>query len=78
MEVKKDEEDQLIWKSEEAAPESMLSVTVGRVITTLLTARPRKLHDVVSRFSQDPKRTTSSLLGIISLHYSYIQIFFIN
>uniref|UniRef100_A0A2N9IX14 Uncharacterized protein n=1 Tax=Fagus sylvatica TaxID=28930 RepID=A0A2N9IX14_FAGSY len=63
MEVKKDEEDQLIWKSEEAATESMLSVTVGRVITTLLTARPRKLHDVVSRFSQDPKRTTSSLLA---------------
>ncbi|KAK9986731.1 hypothetical protein SO802_031682 [Lithocarpus litseifolius] len=69
MEVKELEEEetqQLIWKSEEESrpPQSMLSVTVARVINTLLSARPKKLYDAVSRLYPDPnkKKTTSGSL----------------
>lgn len=61
-----EKEEQLIWKSEPAPPESMVSVTLGRAMTTLLTARPTKLHDAVSRLFSDPKTITkrvSSSLG---------------
>ncbi|XWS66376.1 hypothetical protein CRYUN_Cryun05aG0194100 [Craigia yunnanensis] len=44
------EPQQLIWKSE---PESMVSVTIGRAMTTLLTSRPKKLHHFISRLSPD-------------------------
>ncbi|KAI3667410.1 hypothetical protein L6452_42467 [Arctium lappa] len=46
------EEHKSIWKSEEE--ESMVSVTVGRVMTTLLTARPTKLIDSISRLQSSP------------------------
>ncbi|KAL4587515.1 hypothetical protein LXL04_000386 [Taraxacum kok-saghyz] len=41
------EEHIIIWKSEEE--ESLVSATVGRVMTTLLTARPTKLINSISR-----------------------------
>ncbi|KAG8503992.1 hypothetical protein CXB51_002318 [Gossypium anomalum] len=44
------EQKQLIWKSE---PESMVSVTIGRTMATLLAARPKKLHHSISRLSPD-------------------------
>ncbi|XVE61173.1 hypothetical protein DITRI_Ditri06bG0018400 [Diplodiscus trichospermus] len=47
---------QLIWKSE---PESLVSVTIGRAMTTLLTARPKKLHHSISRLSSDFSNKTS-------------------
>ncbi|XP_059462765.1 uncharacterized protein LOC132191689 isoform X2 [Corylus avellana] len=49
-----EEEHRLIWES--VPPESMVSLTVGRAMTALLSARPRKLHSAVSRLSSDPKR----------------------
>lgn len=76
MEVKELEEtQQLIWKSEEESPppppQSMLSVTVARVINTLLSARPKKLYDAVSRLYPDPiKKTTSGI------NYSILIFFF--
>jgi hypothetical protein len=51
-----EEDHRLIWES--VPPESMVSLTVGRAMTALLGARPRKLHDAVSRLSPDPKRAS--------------------
>ncbi|KAM4091257.1 hypothetical protein ACJW30_09G123600 [Castanea mollissima] len=41
----------------------MLSVTVARVINTLLSARPKKLYDAVSRLYPDPNKKTTSGSG---------------
>ncbi|KAD3336291.1 hypothetical protein E3N88_31810 [Mikania micrantha] len=46
------EEDKIIWKSEDE--DSMMSATVGRVMTTVLTARPTKLIDAISRLHSSP------------------------
>ncbi|KAK9941721.1 hypothetical protein M0R45_007417 [Rubus argutus] len=40
------------------SPESMTSVTLGRAMTSLLSARPKKLHDAVSRLSHLPLNST--------------------
>ncbi|KAK1427113.1 hypothetical protein QVD17_15796 [Tagetes erecta] len=48
------EEHKLIWKSEEEEEDSMVSATVGRVMTTVLTARPSKLLDSISRLQSSP------------------------
>ncbi|XP_015899000.3 uncharacterized protein LOC107432388 [Ziziphus jujuba] len=53
-----EEGEGLVWKSEVA--ESMMSVTLGRVMSALLGARPRKLNDAITRLSSDP-RTRPSL-----------------
>lgn len=53
-----EEGERLVWKSE--AAESMMSVTLGRAMSALLSARLRKLNDAVSRLSSDP-RTRPSL-----------------
>ena len=37
-------------------PTSMVSATLGRVMTTLLSARPKKLEDAISRLDKAPKR----------------------
>nr|XP_043612330.1 uncharacterized protein LOC122584038 [Erigeron canadensis] len=50
-------EKKTIWKSEEKEEEeddSMVSATVGRVMTILLTARPTKLIDSISRLQSSP------------------------
>lgn len=61
-----EDEKQLLWKSK-SAPESMVTVTVGRVMTTLLSARPKKLHDAISRLSPSPK--TKSLGSNTQLYF---------
>lgn len=56
-----DQEGELqLWKSD-SPPQSMVSVTVGRVMDTLLGARPKKLQDAVSRLSPDRSHGASSL-----------------
>ncbi|XP_020211045.1 uncharacterized protein LOC109795896 isoform X1 [Cajanus cajan] len=42
--------EELLWKSEPQR-ESIVSVTLARVMTTLLTSRVKKLHDSISRLS---------------------------
>jgi hypothetical protein len=64
-----EEGHRLIWES--VPPESMVSLTVGRVMTALLSARPRKLHDAVSRLSPDPKR--GSLGTSLSLSHTHTR-----
>ena len=79
MEVKElelEETQQLIWKSEEESPppQSMLSVTVARVINTLLSARPKKLYDAVSRLYPDPNKKTTSGINysiLVSLFFFF-------
>ncbi|XP_023543535.1 uncharacterized protein LOC111803391 isoform X3 [Cucurbita pepo subsp. pepo] len=53
-----DEGELLLWKSD-SAPQSMVSITVGRVMATLLAARPKKLHDAVSGLSPDHRHGAS-------------------
>lgn len=52
-----EEGEELVWKSE--AAESMMSVTLGRVMSALLGARPRKLNDAITRLSSDPSTRPS-------------------
>lgn len=55
-------EDELIRRSE---PESLVSVTVGRFMSTLLSARPKKLRESISRLSPDSQKGSSGkLFGI--------------
>ncbi|KAG5386310.1 hypothetical protein IGI04_037780 [Brassica rapa subsp. trilocularis] len=49
-------EEELIRRSE---PESLVSVTVGRFMSTLLTARPKKLRESISRLSLDSQNGSS-------------------
>ncbi|KAM5549867.1 hypothetical protein ABKV19_001009 [Rosa sericea] len=42
----------------DSSPESMTSVTLGRAISSLLSPRPKKLHDAVSRLSPLPLTST--------------------
>ncbi|KAK8705328.1 hypothetical protein V6N13_048932 [Hibiscus sabdariffa] len=66
------ERQQLIWKSE---PESMVSVTIGRAMTTLLAARPKKLHLSISRLSPDSsiKSSLDSLDDSLWFLHKYVQ-----
>lgn len=52
----KKSEEELIRRSE---PESLVSVTVGRFMSTLLSARPKKLRDSISRLSLDSQKSSS-------------------
>ena len=73
-----DEGELLLWKSD-SAPQSMVSITVGRVMATLLAARPKKLHDAVSGLSPDHRHGASlgssliSLANCIPLHLFHFQ-----
>ncbi|CAH2063814.1 unnamed protein product [Thlaspi arvense] len=49
-------EEELIRRSE---PESLVSVTVGRFMSTLLSARPKKLRESISRLSPDSQKGSS-------------------
>ncbi|KAL5540486.1 hypothetical protein UlMin_043080 [Ulmus minor] len=53
------EEDEVFVRQSNEV-ESMVSVTLGRVMNTILTARPRKLNDAVSRLSSDPRNKPST------------------
>ncbi|XVF56100.1 hypothetical protein PTKIN_Ptkin06aG0089800 [Pterospermum kingtungense] len=67
------QQQQLLWNSE---PESMVSVTIGRVMTTLLTARSKKLHHSISRFSPDfsnrPSQSLASLDESLWFLHKYV------
>ncbi|RVX09782.1 hypothetical protein CK203_012325 [Vitis vinifera] len=47
------EEEAVIWKSD---TDSMASVLIGRAMSTLLTCRPRKLDEAISRLDSPSKR----------------------
>lgn len=62
---------QLLWKSDlsepsESSSQAMMSVTLGRAMTALLSARPRKLNDAISRLSPHPLNS----IGHISISAS--------
>ncbi|TXG70455.1 hypothetical protein EZV62_005390 [Acer yangbiense] len=72
METQK-QEHQLLWKSK-PEPESMVTVTLGRVMSTLLTSRPKKLHDSITRLSPDRKTTSlGSLDESLWFLYKYVR-----
>ncbi|KAJ4706438.1 putative ARM repeat superfamily protein [Melia azedarach] len=75
MELKQlgQEEQQLQWKSN-SQPESMVTVTLGRVMSTLLAARSKKLHDSISRLSPDDKTTSlGSMDESLWFLYKYVR-----
>jgi len=49
-------EEELIRRSE---PESLVSVTVARFMSTLLSARPKKLRESISRLTPDSQKGVS-------------------
>ncbi|XP_010516375.1 PREDICTED: uncharacterized protein LOC104792046 isoform X2 [Camelina sativa] len=49
-------EEELIRRSE---PESLVSVTLGRFMSTILSARPKKLRESISRLTPDSQKGTS-------------------
>ncbi|KAL7225065.1 hypothetical protein ACSBR1_020379 [Camellia fascicularis] len=56
------EDEQVLWPStvsnsnSNSNSNSMVSATLGRVMSTLLSARPKKLQDAISRLHSPPKR----------------------
>lgn len=50
------EQEQAMWTSPES--NSMVSATIGRAMSTLLSARPKKLEDAVSRLNSAPQRSS--------------------
>lgn len=75
MELNQTEQEpqQLLWRSN-SQPESMVTVTLGRVMNTLLTARPKKLHDSISRLSPDDKTASlGSLDESLWFLYKYVR-----
>ncbi|KAL2320785.1 hypothetical protein Fmac_029754 [Flemingia macrophylla] len=57
-------EEELLWKSEPQR-ESIVSVTLARAMTTLLTSRAKKLHDSISHLSAHSRsHSRSSLLSL--------------
>lgn len=75
MELNQTEQEpqQLLWRSN-SQPESMVTVTLGRVMNTLLTARPKKLHDSISRLSPDDKMASlGSLDESLWFLYKYVR-----
>ncbi|XP_023752977.1 uncharacterized protein LOC111901348 isoform X1 [Lactuca sativa] len=68
------EEHKSIWKSEEE--ESLVSAAVGRVMTTLLTARPTKLIDSISRLQSSlnpPNPLVLSLENSLRILHKYVR-----
>uniref|UniRef100_A0A5B6YZ29 Uncharacterized protein n=1 Tax=Davidia involucrata TaxID=16924 RepID=A0A5B6YZ29_DAVIN len=51
-----EEEENMMWRSSSSESNSLVSTTVGRVMSTILSARPKKLEDAISRFDSAPKR----------------------
>ncbi|XP_065855835.1 uncharacterized protein [Euphorbia lathyris] len=57
-----EQEEAQMWKSDSESSnsvESMVSVTIGRAITTLLASRAKRLRDSISRFSPDSNKRPS-------------------
>lgn len=53
-----EEEEPVLWKAESS---SMLSSVVGRVMNTLLSARPKKLEDAIVKLGETPKSTLAGI-----------------
>lgn len=65
-------ENELLWKSEPQT-ESIISVTLSRAVTSLLTARPNKLHDSISRLSSSHSPSpTASLHDSLRFFQTYV------
>ncbi|CAO2822198.1 unnamed protein product [Amaranthus hypochondriacus] len=54
-----EEEEPVLWKAESS---SMLSSVVGRVMNTLLSARPKKLEDAIVKLGETPKSPLAATL----------------
>ncbi|KAK9290938.1 hypothetical protein L1049_009118 [Liquidambar formosana] len=54
-----EEEEYMIWKSDS---NSMLSATIGRVMNSLLSSRPKKLQDAISSLSSTTKTASPASL----------------
>ncbi|KAL6987107.1 hypothetical protein U1Q18_012864 [Sarracenia purpurea var. burkii] len=66
------EQEQVIRTSPES--NSMVSATVGRVMSILLGARPKKLEDAISRLDSAPKRSSPvSLEESLWILHNYIR-----
>ncbi|XP_030518684.2 uncharacterized protein LOC115732156 [Rhodamnia argentea] len=69
--AEEEEERQLLWRS---SSESMVSLTLGRVLTSLLSARPKKLRDAASRFSPELRSfPTGSLDESLLFLYKFVK-----
>ncbi|KAK7285567.1 hypothetical protein RJT34_20343 [Clitoria ternatea] len=65
------EAQELLWKSEPQA-ESIVSVTLARAMTSLLTTRPKKLHDSIFRLSSHSRSSLVSLEDSLWFFHSYV------
>lgn len=68
--MEQEEEGQLTgpdWGSDSGP---MVSATVGRIMTTLLNAKPKKLQDAISRLHSPPK--VAPVTGIY-IQYKYLN-----
>lgn len=68
------QEELLLWESE-PQPESIVSVTLARAMTSLLSSRPKKLHDSISRLSPQSRSqppSTASLEDSLWFFHSYV------
>ncbi|KAF7142268.1 hypothetical protein RHSIM_Rhsim05G0135200 [Rhododendron simsii] len=65
------EQEQAMWTSPES--NSMVSATIGLAMSTLLSARPKKLEDAVSRLDSAPQRSSvASLEESLWILHSYV------
>ncbi|XP_058207689.1 uncharacterized protein LOC131320827 isoform X3 [Rhododendron vialii] len=65
------EQEQAMWTSPES--NSMVSATIGRAMSTLLSVRPKKLEDAVSRLDSAPQRSSvASLEESLRILHSYV------
>ncbi|XP_027348855.1 uncharacterized protein LOC113860619 isoform X2 [Abrus precatorius] len=65
------EERELLWKSA-PQPESIVSVTLARAMTSLLTTSPKKLHDSISRLSSHSHLSKPSLDDSLWFLHSFV------
>ncbi|XP_071720458.1 uncharacterized protein [Rutidosis leptorrhynchoides] len=70
------EQNKTIWNSNDTDSDSIVSATVGRVMTTLLTARPTKLIDSISRLQSSPNpnnQLTLSLANSLRILHKFVR-----
>ncbi|XP_071721379.1 uncharacterized protein [Rutidosis leptorrhynchoides] len=58
------DQNKTIWNSNDTDSDSIVSATVGRVMTTVLTARPTKLIDSISRLQSSPNPNNQLTLSL--------------
>ncbi|XP_071717853.1 uncharacterized protein [Rutidosis leptorrhynchoides] len=70
------EQHKTIWNSNDTDSDSIVSATVGRVMTTVLTARPTKLIDSISRLQSSPNpnnQLTLSLENSLRILHKFVR-----